>query len=314
MTSVIIPTYNGADLIAKSLPCWFSQTIPENEYEVFVVDNRSTDNTRTTVEKLIDGRPSFHYLYEETPGATAARHAGVRASHGDILLFADNDVYVKPEAIAAVLKVYNGHTECVAVTGRIELLWDKEEPEWITPYRYLLGELNYGEAICYGKNFYLNGGFMSVRRDVFERLHGFNPDLIGRHLIGDGDTGFVKKLFKEGLLIGYTPFATVQHNQQVEKHGSVDGIALHFYNNGIADSYAVYREAGFHCNLSVVRHFLKEVAICIKQGLKRNLLERTNRHLYFTLRQHQGRLHFFSLLVKPELRREIRVMNVYDTH
>lgn len=312
MISVIIPTYNGADLIAKSFPCWFAQNI--TDFEVFVVDNRSTDNTRAVVEGMIAGKPNFHYLYEEKPGATAARHAGVRASQGEILVFADNDVMVKPTCLEEIRKVYDGNPNCVAVTGKIELLWDKEEPAWIAPYRYLLGELNYGDEVRYSRDFYLNGGLMSVRRDVFERLHGFNPDLIGPYLIGDGDTGFVKKLFKEGLLIGYTPFATVQHMQQVEKHGSVDGIALHFYNNGIAASYALYREAGFRLNGNVLGYLLKEIAIYCKQRLKRWMLRKDNNKSYFSMREHAGRIHFFALLRKPELRREIRVMNVYDSH
>lgn len=313
MFSIIIPTYNGAERIARSLPCWFSQSDPDDGYEVFVVDNRSTDDTRAVVERLIDGKSNFHYLYEEKPGATAARHAGVRASKGDILLFADDDILVEPECLKEIQKAYEGNSKCVAVTGRIELQWDIEEPEWIAPYRYLLGELDYGTKICYSKGFYLNGGLMSVRRDVFERLHGFNPDLIGAHLIGDGDTGFVKKLFKEGLLIGYTPFVTARHMQKVEKHGSEEGIARHFFNNGIAISYALYRDEGFRLNGRVICHLLKEMAIYSKQWLTRLALHKKDYQSYFAMRLHRGCIHFFNLLLNPKLRREIRIVNVYGS-
>lgn len=313
MISIIIPTCNGSDRIAQSLLCWNTQSAPKDEYEVFVVDNRSSDNTHAIVERLIDGKSNFHYLYEEKPGATAARHAGVRASKGDILVFADDDILVEPGCLKEIQKAYEGHSKCVAVTGRIELQWDKEEPEWITPYRYLLGELDYGTEICYSKDFYLNGGLMSVRRDVFERLHGFNPDLIGAHLIGDGDTGFVKKLFKEGLLIGYTPLAVARHMQKVEKHGSVEGVALHFFNNGIAASYAHYRDERFRFNGKIIFHLLKEMAIYSKQWLKRWALNKKGFQSYFAIKYHQGCIHFFIFLLNPKLRREIRIMNVYGS-
>lgn len=312
MISVIIPTYNGANILEKTLPQWLSQNIPRNEYEVYVVDNRSSDNTHSTVERIISGHSNFHYLYEEAPGATAARHAGVKASKGDILVFADNDVLVNPDCLQGVMEVYVQNPDCVAVTGRIRIQWDKEEPDWITPYKYLFGALDYGEGIRYGYDLYLNGGFMSVKRDVFERLHGFNPDLVGPYLIGDGDTGLVKKLFKEHLLIGYTPYVELHHLQQTDKHGSVEGVALHFYNNGVAESYSIYRDADFRFSDKVFCHLLKESAILFKQWVSSRILHRTNRHLYFTMRQHAGCVRFFFLLLNPQLRKEIQVKNVYN--
>ncbi len=312
MISVIIPTYNGAGILEKTLPQWLSQSYNENEHEVYVVDNRSSDSTHSTVKRIIAEHPNFHYLYEDTPGATAARHAGVKASEGDILVFADNDVLVNPDCLQEVMRVYVQNPDCVAVTGRIRIQWDKEELDWITPYKYLLGELDYGEDIRYGYDLYLNGGFMSVKRDVFERLHGFNPDLVGPYLIGDGDTGFVKKLFQEHLLIGYTPHVELQHLQQTNKHGTVEGVALHFYNNGIAESYSVYREADFRFSGKVFCYLLKEFAISLKQWVGSRILHRKNRHRYFTMRQHAGCVRFFFLLLNPPLRREIRVKDVYN--
>ena len=196
MFSVIIPTYNGIDILRQSLPTWFDQTMAADEFEVIVVDNRSTDSTRAEVEMMIAGKPNCHYLFEHQPGATAARHAGARASRGDILVFADNDGLFNPECLQKIKDVYDGDARCEAVTCKIVLHWDGKEPEWIAPYRQMLGFLDYGDSVRYDYNLYLNGGLMSVKKSTFEHLHGFNPDLIGEKLIGDGDTGFVKKLFK----------------------------------------------------------------------------------------------------------------------
>ena len=311
MISVIIPTYNGLSMLSKSLPTWFEQTLPKDEYEIIVVDNHSTDETRPYVESLLPKQKNLIYLYEPKPGATNARHAGARKAKGEYLVFADNDGLFNPECLAEILKVYYANKECAAVACRIEILWDGVEPDWIGPYKYMLGQLNYGEKESYSVRYFLNGGLMSVRRDVFERLGGFHPDLIGPYLIGDGDLGFVKKLHAEKAIIGWTPNAIMKHMQQVAKHGSKKGIALHCYNDGIADSYGRYREQQFRMNSTMWRFLLAQILVVVKQWIA-HVTHPKDLKRYFTLQQHKGNVRFFGLLLKPELRKEIRKENVYD--
>lgn len=305
MISVIIPTYNGADVLRKSLETWTQQTVSMDDYEVIVVDNNSTEDIRSVVECVVgSGNSNIRYVLETTKGATAARHRGVRESRGEYLVFADNDGLYNPECLEEILKVYQGNPECVAVACKIDIQWDGKEPDWIEPYKYLLGQLNYGNNVVYGTDFYLNGGFMSVRRDVFERLGGFNPDLVGPYLIGDGDTGLVRKIHNERLLIGWTPFAHMWHMQQVAKHGSVNGVALHCYNNGIADSYALYRANHFSMSAAMWKYLLTKLVVAAKWRVK--YMFQHNRDTYFRMRQHMGELRFFTYLMNPELRKVIK--------
>lgn len=311
MISVIIPTYNGLDMLRKSLPTWFEQTLPKDEYEVIVVDNRSTDETRQYVESLLSEQKNLIYLYEPKPGATNARHAGAHNAKGEYLVFADNDGLFNPVCLSEIRKVYYANKECAAVACKIEIQWDGEEPEWIAPYKYMLGQLDYGDKVSYSTSYYLNGGLMSVRKDVFERLGGFNPDLIGPYLVGDGDLGFVNKLHAEKAIVGWTPNAIMKHMQLVAKHGSKKGIALHCYNNGIADSYATYRQQHFRMNSTMWKLLLAQMMIVVKQSMS-HVLHPKDLKRYFSLQQHKGNVRFFGLLMKPELRREIRKENVYD--
>lgn len=311
MLSVIIPTYNGIETLRQSLPTWMEQTFPQDEYEVLVVDNHSTDNTKEEVHRMIAGHPNFHYLDEPQQGATAARHAGARASKGDILVFADNDGLFNTECLERIKEVYDGNSECEAVTGKIEILWDTEEPEWIKPYKFMLGQLNYGDKIRYGYDMYLNGGLMSVKKSTFERLHGFNPDLVGKYLIGDGDTGFVKKLFENHCLMGYTPFAIMQHMQKVAIHGSESGLALHFYNNGIADAYALYRKNHFTMTHEVKICKLKHKMCLLKKKVQYLFMRHNRRRIFFSVKQNRGFLQFFDYLRQPDLAEIIRQENVY---
>ena len=311
MISVVIPTYNGLFTLSKSLPTWFEQTLPKDEYEIIVVDNRSTDETRQYIESLLPEQKNLIYLYEPKPGATNARHAGAHKAKGEYLVFADNDGLFNPECLTEILKVYYANKECAAVTCKIEIQWDEEEPEWIGPYKQLLGQLDYGDKVNYTTSYYLNGGLMSVRKDVFERLGGFNPDLVGKYLVGDGDLGFVNKLHAEKAIIGWTPYAIMKHMQLVAKHGSKRGIALHCYNNGIADSYAMYRKQQFRMNGTMWKLLIVQMMIVVKQWMQ-HVLQPNNLKRYFTLQQHKGNVRFFGLLLHPSLRIEIRKENVYD--
>lgn len=311
MISVIIPTYNGLNMLRKSLPTWFEQTLPKDEYEVIVVDNRSTDETRQYVESLMPEQKNLIYLYEPKPGATNARHAGAHKAKGEYIVFADNDGLFNPECLASIIEVYKANKDCTAVACKIEIQWDGEEPDWIEPYKQLLGQLDYGDMISYNTKYYLNGGLMSVRKDVFERLGGFNPDLIGPYLIGDGDLGFVNKLYAEKAVIGWTPKAHMWHMQLVAKHGSKEGIALHCYNNGIADSYAMYRKQQFRMNITMWKYLFVQIGVVIKKSIQ-YVMRPNDLYRYFSLRQRVGNVRFFGLLMNSDLRREIRKENVYD--
>lgn len=310
MISVIIPTYNGADVLRKSLETWTRQTMPTDEYEVIVVDNNSTEDIRGVVDSIRSSL-TMRYVLEKTKGATAARHRGARESRGEYLVFADNDGLYNPECLEEILKVYQGNRDCAAVACKIDIQWDGVEPDWIAPYKYLLGQLDYGDQVIYRQGLYLNGGLMSVRRDVFERLHGFNPDLVGPYLIGDGDTGLVRKLHKEGLLVGWAPKAHMWHMQQVNKHGSVRGVALHCYNNGVADSYAKYREEDFHMRGNMWQYLMMKLLAVCKKWLQSRVQHREDKSLYFAYRQQVGAVRFFTLLMNKELRKQIQVRDGY---
>jgi len=306
--SIIIPTYNGAAILQRSLDTWFRQTLPQTEYEVVLVDNNSTDNTHVIVQDYLDKYPKFRYIKETKPGATAARHAGAKVAKADILIFADNDGLFNDTCIEEILKVYAQNPEVAAVTGRIEILWDKTVPNWIIPYEFMLGKLDYGNDVKFAYNLFLNGGLFSIKKQIFEQLQGFNPDLIGAYLIGDGDTGLVNKLSENHYLIGYTPFAVMQHLQFVETHGTVRDMGRRFYNVGIGNSYALFRKNNFHFSPKVIKYLIVSLIFLIKKWIETNL-SKNNRKKYFSYMQKKGELRFFFYLLDRKLRKEITATN-----
>jgi glycosyltransferase involved in cell wall biosynthesis len=93
--SVVIPTYKRPDLLHRCLRTVLRQTLERRRYEVIVVDDGQTDDTRALVETLArqtQGFPLVRYLRPEgTRGPAAARNRGWRAAEGEVVAFTDDD-------------------------------------------------------------------------------------------------------------------------------------------------------------------------------------------------------------------------------
>lgn len=305
LASVIVPTYNRSDVIQKSLDSWTKQSIPESYFEVIVVDNNSKDYSADIIKSFVSGFANIIYLFEGEKGSTHARHAGAKIARGEILIFCDDDGLFNTNCIESILDVYKMKPEVAAVAGKIEIQWDDVAPDWIEPYLFMLGKLDYGNEICYGHDLYLNGGLFSIKKDVFNELGGFNPDLVGDYLVGDGDTGLVKKLWKAGMLIGWTPFAVMKHLQFVNKQGTEKDMGRRFYNTGISNSYGFFRDNDFKFNLRVIIYYVKSMLIFLKKWFEMLFSNRDKRRSFFSMMQKKGEIVFFLNLRYSRVRNEI---------
>ena len=84
--SVIIPTYNRQEFLAKAVESVLKQTWPD--IELIVVDDGSTDDTAAMLRARF---PAVRYLYQENQGAAAARNTGIKAACCDLIAFLDSD-------------------------------------------------------------------------------------------------------------------------------------------------------------------------------------------------------------------------------
>jgi glycosyltransferase involved in cell wall biosynthesis len=305
--SIIIPTYNRSDVILRSLVTWTKQTIAVSDFEVIVVDNNSTDNSAALIKSFIDDYPNFHYLLETKAGSTNARHSGAKIAKGEILIFSDDDGLFNPECVQEVLNVYSKNERVDAVAGKINIAWDKTPPEWVEPYEFMLGKLDYGDKVITGTELFLNGGIFSIKKEVFFELGGFNPDLIGDYLVGDGDTGLVIKLHNEKRWIGWTPYATMQHLQFVDKQGTEHDMGRRFYNVGVSTSYGVFRTNSFKWNITVLKYIINSLMFLIKKQLEFYIFANNKRKTFFSMMQRRGELAFFLNLRKNDIRKEMKI-------
>jgi glycosyltransferase involved in cell wall biosynthesis len=101
LATVIIPTYNRADLLGEAVGSVVAQT--HRPLEILVVDDGSTDDTEQVVARLMprsDPALGLHYLRQQNSGACAARNRGIRAARGEYLKFLDSDDTLESDALA----------------------------------------------------------------------------------------------------------------------------------------------------------------------------------------------------------------------
>lgn len=98
-TTVLIASYNNAGFLPAALDSAFSQTVPQEEYEVLVVDDASTDSTEQAVAPYRD-RPNFRYLKNvRNLGLAGACNKGLEAARGDYLVRLDADDLFDPDLL-----------------------------------------------------------------------------------------------------------------------------------------------------------------------------------------------------------------------
>ncbi len=99
--SVIIPTYNRAEVLPRAIKSVLAQTY--DDLELIVVDDASTDDTAAVVEQFDDNRVQY-YCLDENSGANAARNKGVECSSGELISFLDSDDQLLNTHLEVVVK------------------------------------------------------------------------------------------------------------------------------------------------------------------------------------------------------------------
>jgi len=105
--SVIIATYNRATFLAETIDSVLQQRF--RDYELIVVDDGSTDHTRTLVESY---RSRIRYLYQQNRGPSAARNLGARHARAPWIAFQDSDDLTEPDHLEVLHTYANEHPQC----------------------------------------------------------------------------------------------------------------------------------------------------------------------------------------------------------
>jgi glucosyl-dolichyl phosphate glucuronosyltransferase len=176
--SIVISTYNRQHSLAAAIESVLSQK-GAPEYELIVVDNRSTDGTAAVVREYTHRSDRVRYVFEPQQGVSYGRNAGIAESTGAIVAFTDDDVVVSGDWLAAIRAAFDERSEFGCIGGKVLPRWPEPPPRWLTPKHWApLALLDYGEAQPLGPDNRkcLITANMAVRREVFEQIGGFSPE------------------------------------------------------------------------------------------------------------------------------------------
>lgn len=166
--SVVIATHNRQDILPKAIDSILKQTL--NDFELIVVDNGSTDNTRSVVNGIGDAR--VRYVLNDCPtnSCDVPRNIGMRMAQGEIVAFLDDDDIWYPERLEKVKKAFDEHPEAACVC----------HAENIRAGGVITKALLYGpwtddiyEKLLYENNLLSSCG-TSIRRDALVAFNGFD--------------------------------------------------------------------------------------------------------------------------------------------
>jgi len=221
--TVILCTYNRCGELPRALESVAFQTLPHSvEWEVLVVDNNSSDQTRAVVEDFCLRHPGrFRYLFEPQQGLSYARNAGVREARGKILAFTDDDVIAEPGWLQNLTAgLHSG--EWAGAGGRVLPRWPCSPPPWV-PVRERFGLAPIAMFDLGSQVISLSeapvGANMAFERGMFEKYGGFRTDLgrCGDKSLSNEDTEFGRRLLAAGERLRYEPSAVVNHSVPQER-------------------------------------------------------------------------------------------------
>ena len=224
--SVLICTYNRAHLLEETLTALLgSQSPPNCQVEVLVVDNNSSDATADVVRRMSNGAPwPVRYLVERQQGKGFALNRGLSHAQGDIIALTDDDVLPAADWLARIVNCFR-RNDVVFVFGKVLPRWEVlPPPELLTKTaRDIWGPLalvDYGEevdrydAASFHKKRLPIGANLAVRRDAIEKIGGWRTDLgkVDNSLIAGEDHELCVRLFRAGMFSGlYDPAIEVRH-------------------------------------------------------------------------------------------------------
>lgn len=254
IVSVIIPTRNRARYLADCLQSLLAQDAGPEAFEVIVVDNGSTDDTRSVAEAFA-GRLPLRCLEASTPGLHVGRHVGMAAAASDLLTFCDDDIVAPPGWISCIARAFADPTVAM-VGGNNHPRFEATPPGWLTHWwqrppgkpRVLptLSILDLGEGrfdisphLVWGCNF-------SIRRQVLLDAGGFHPDGVPADMIrlrGDGETHVSEHVLRSGSRAVFDSGASVFHRVGADRM-TEDYFCRRAFAQGVSDSYTEFRRAG----------------------------------------------------------------------
>lgn len=211
--SVVVPFYNEKKYIEKCIRSLLFQDYPRDKYEIFMVDNNSTDGSADIVKKYGD----INLLFENKIGAYAARNRALEESKGEIIAFTDSDCVPQSNWLRNISRTLR-NSDVRLIQGRVQFIHRSKYHSMLETYETEKADYVYSsnkKEIYYG---YTNN--MAARKELFDSLGSFEEIKRGADVI------FVHKVI-EAYSCG-----AVRYSDDVRvMHLEIDSLSKYYQKN-----------------------------------------------------------------------------------
>ena len=222
--SVVVCTYNRARLLGRALAAIQGQrTAPGLSWELVVVDNGSTDQTKDVVATATAASEMpIVYVFEGRQGKGFALNTGARAAHGAMLAFTDDDCRPEPSWLQDITDAFD-RWGADGLGGRILPEWSSPPPPWLATDRHLWTSIALLDDRTVRRvelgpwqrehGFRVWGANMAFRRKAIDAVGGFDPRIgpRGAKKYSHEDIDLVRRMVLAGKVVTFDPIPTVHH-------------------------------------------------------------------------------------------------------
>jgi hypothetical protein len=166
--SVIVPAYNQGHYLEEAIGSVVAQSY--EDWEIIVVDDGSTDNTRAVATSFSDDRVRYHY--QSNQGLSAARNTGISLATGDYISFLDSDDLFLPQKLELLLTLLESQPELGFAAG--EAIFIDGDGQRLNKYMKKGPPLDLSELLL-GNPFHV--GSVLVRKRWLDRVGTFDEVL-----------------------------------------------------------------------------------------------------------------------------------------
>ena len=217
--SVIVPTFNRRQTLQVCLLSLAHQTLSDEEWEVIVVDDGSTDGTDSFLRDVEFPIRHLQYLRQENSGAGAARRRGVETAQGKLLVFLNDDTVACTRLLEEHLATHKKNPRSkVAVLGSFYASEDCNRSAlslWLQRSTFLFPQNAMKAGDLHDCGYFITCN-LSISREAVQKAGSFDASL----RVGE-DTELGARLARLGYRVHYHPKAVAIHEHPVFTTGDL---------------------------------------------------------------------------------------------
>lgn len=216
--SIIVATYNRAKSLLRTLESVVAQTAPAELWECVVVNNNSSDDTAELFADFAATHSGYNLKMVDEPkqGLSNARNCGIAASNGSYIAIVDDDETLEESFVESYIEFFDSFPTALAAGGAVKVRYEGRRPKWMSRFteQMIANTLDLDVVVTlFPESRVPAGGNMAFRREAFDRVGLFNPQLgrNGKSLVGGEENDLFARLRRGGALLYFVPNAAIYH-------------------------------------------------------------------------------------------------------